>query len=152
MAHSRASRLLALLASTVLVTGLVAAASPASAVAPAKKKSTLIVRDLPAQVRLVPGEKVRITLTTNLTTGYTFKADGGCCTSDDQPIARVSKGVYQAPSSSTGIVGAAGTTTWVVKALRPGTTQIQVITSPPGAENTMNDETVGVLTLIVMKP
>ena len=147
-----ASRLLALAASAVLLAGLtvVGVNGPASAAAPTKADKTLIVRDLPAQVRLVPGERVRITLSTNLTTGYSWKADGGCCTADDRPIARVSKGVYRAPTNTGGMVGVPGTTTWTVTAVRQGKTTITVVTSPPGAENTMNDETVGVLTLIVM--
>jgi predicted secreted protein len=136
----------------VAVTALAPVASAASAPhsAPtAKKYPTLVVRDLPTQVRLVPGERVRIVQSTNLTTGYSFFADGGCCTADDKAIARVSKGVYKAPES-TGMVGVPGTTTWVVTALRPGTTEIQIITRPPGVDNTMQDETVGTLRVIVM--
>ena len=53
-------------------------------------------------------------------------------------------------SRATTVVGVAGTTTWIVTALRPGRTSIQIITSPPGAQNTMNDDTVGTLKLIVM--
>lgn len=141
---------LAVLASLVVLSGLAVAGSGAASAAPAATGPTLIVRDLPAQVRLVPGERVRIVLSTNRTTGYTWKAEGGCCTKDDKNIARVSKGVYRAPDSTNGMVGVPGTTTWTVVALRPGTTQIQIVTSPPGAENTMNDETVGTLTVIVM--
>jgi len=62
----------------------------------------------------------------------------------------VSDGTYKAPANTGGMVGVPGTTTWVVTALRPGKTSIQIITSPPGAQNTMNDETVGTLKLIVM--
>lgn len=153
MIRSRTSRTLALLAAGVAVLATVAApvaAAAAPQAAPAAKKyPTLVVRDLPTQVRLVPGERVRIVQSTNITTGYSFLADGGCCTADDKAIARVSKGVYRAPAS-TGLVGAPGTTTWIVTALRPGTTDIQIITRPPGAENTMQDETVGTLRVIVM--
>lgn len=145
-------RSLALLSTALLLIGLAAAgAAPANAAAPSAKKITLIVRDLPAQVRLVPGEKIQIVLTTNRTTGYSWRAEGGCCTANDKPIALVSKGVYTAPTSADGMVGVPGTTTWTVTAKRVGTTQIEIITSPPGAKNTMNDETVGTLTLIVMK-
>lgn len=147
----RPLRLLALASSLALVAGVgVVGATGASAASEVKKDTTLIVRDLPAQVRLVPGEKVRIILQTNLTTGYTWKADGGCCTASGAKIARVSEGRYKAPTNTGGMVGVAGTTTWVVTALRPGRTDIQVITSPPGAQNTMDDETVGTLKLIVM--
>ena len=145
----RPLRTLAVLTSAVLVAGLATMGSTASA-APAATGPTLIVRDLPAQVRLVPGERVRIVLSTNRTTGYTWKAEGGCCTKDDKNIARVSRGVYTAPENTGGMVGVPGTTTWTVVALRQGTTDIQIITSPPGADNTMNDETVGTLTVIVM--
>ena len=43
--------------------------SPVSA-APSKKNVTLTVTVLPGQVRLMPGESVKVRLTTNLTTGY----------------------------------------------------------------------------------
>jgi predicted secreted protein len=147
----RPLRLIALVSSLALVAGVaVVGATGAAAASPSKKDTTLIVRDLPAQVRLVPGEKVKIILQTNLTTGYTWKADGGCCTSSGAAVAKVSDGTYKAPANTNGMVGVPGTTTWVVTALRPGRTSIQIITSPPGAENTMNDETVGTLKLIVM--
>lgn len=146
----RARRALALLSTVVLIGGLATVGAAGSSAAPAAKPGPLIVRDLPAQVRLVPGERVKIVLSTNLTTGYTWKAEGGCCTKDDKLIARVSKGVYTPPKNTNGMVGVAGTTTWTVTALRPGTTDIQIVTSPPGAQNTMNDETVGTLTVIVM--
>ena len=147
----RPLRLVALVSSLALVAGVaVVGATGAAAASPSKKNTTLIVRDLPAQVRLVPGEKVKIILQTNLTTGYTWKADGGCCTASGAAIAKVSDGIYKPPANTGGMVGVPGTTTWVVTALRPGTTSIQIITSPPGAENTMNDETVGALKLIVM--
>ena len=116
----------------------------------AKQDNTLVVRDLPASVRLIPGEKVRITLPTNLTTGYTWLADGGCCTSDNKQIARISKGRYTAPANPQGMVGVPGSTTWTVTALRPGTTTVTIVTRPPGAQNTMQDEEVGTLRLIVM--
>lgn len=151
MSAHRSRRLFAVVAAAVMIGGLAAAIpGSASAATTAKKAPTLIVRDLPAQVRLVPGEKVKIVLSTNVTTGYSFFADGGCCTANDKNIARVSKGVYTAPNAPTGMVGVPGTTTWTVTALRPGTTDIQIITRPPGVDNTMQDETVGTLTVIVM--
>ncbi|MEI8083578.1 MAG: protease inhibitor I42 family protein, partial [Actinomycetes bacterium] len=117
---------------------------------PMAATKTLIVRDLPAQVRLVPGEKVKIILSTNLTTGYSWTAQGGCCTKDNKNVARVTKGVYTAPANTNGMVGVPGTTSWTVTALRTGTTDITIVTSPPGSTNTMNDEEVGQLHLIVM--
>lgn len=142
-------RTAAALSAAALVLGLTAVgAAPASAA----KKPSLTVFELPAQVRLVPGESILITLSTNLTTGYSWSVDGGCCTGNDKLIARVSKGVYKAPENTNGMVGVPGTTTWTVTAKRVGTTKIQIITRPPGAENTMSDEVVGTLKLIVMKP
>jgi predicted secreted protein len=145
-------RAMAVVSALVLASGLVAVTGTSASAAPAAKKPVLTVRDLPAQVRLVPGESVRLVLQTNLTTGYTWKAEGGCCTKDDKPIARVSRGVYKAPADTGGMVGVPGTTTWIITAVRPGTTQVEIVTSPPGAQNTMNDETVGTMTVIVMKP
>lgn len=135
-------------AALAIVAGATFAISPAGA-APVEKNPTLIVRDLPAQVRLVPGERVKIVLETNRTTGYTWEASGGCCNADDKAIARVSKGKYTAPENTGGMVGVPGSTTWVVTAVRPGTTEIVVTTRPPGSTNTMDDQEVGQLKVIV---
>ena len=128
---------------------LLAVPATAASAAPAKD-DTLIVRDLPSKVRLVPGEKVLITLNTNVTTGYSWIAQGGCCTKTNKAVVTVSDGVYTAPDTSTNMVGAAGTTTWTITAVRKGKTQVTIVTRPPGATNTMQDETVGVLSIIVM--
>ncbi|MBU6244803.1 MAG: protease inhibitor I42 family protein [Actinomycetales bacterium] len=120
------------------------AAPVAPAAAAQKKDDTLIVRDLPARVRLVPGEKVKLVLTTNVTTGYQWIATGG------KPEVKVSKGVYAAPANPSEMVGVAGTTTWTITAVAKGKTTVTVVTRPPGAQNTMTDETVGVLTITVM--
>lgn len=150
MNSSASSRALGLLAAaTVLLAGTAATASAAHAVQPAKKYPTLIVTQDSTQVRLTPGERVRIQLSTNRTTGYTWIADGGCCTSGDADIATISKGAYKAPA--TDLVGAPGVTTWTVTAVRPGTTDITIVTRPPGVKNTMQDEQVAVLHLIVME-
>ncbi|MFM7146791.1 MAG: protease inhibitor I42 family protein [Actinomycetales bacterium] len=130
-----------------LLAGVAMAATP---LATAAQSKTLIVRDLPAQVRLVPGERVQLILSTNRTTGYTWVAQGGCCDSQNRPIVRVSRGVYTAPAASNGMVGVAGTTTWTIRALRAGSTTVTVVTRPPGAQNTMSDEEVGTLSIIVM--
>ncbi len=131
----------------VTVALLPLAASPASA----KATPPLIVRDLPAQVRLVPGEKVRIVLSTNVTTGYSWHATGGCCTKDDKNVAKVSAGTYHAPASTNGMVGVPGTTSWTVTALRPGTTDVTIVSRPPGQDSTMDDTEVGTLHVIVAK-
>lgn len=134
-----------------LVSALIAvlAIVPISMATAHAASGTLIVRDLPAQVRLVPGEKVKIVLQTNVTTGYSWHAEGGCCTKNDKQVAKVSKGVYKAPSNTGGMVGVAGTTTWTVTALRAGTTDIVITSRPPGQESTMDDTEVGTLHVIV---
>jgi len=118
-----------------------------SAAQPAKKYPSLIVTQTSTQVRLAPGEKVRIQLSTNRTTGYSYIASGGCCTDGDLDVATISKGSYKAPSGT--LVGAPGTTTWTVTAQRPGTTDIIVVTRPPGVQNTMQDEQIAQIHLIV---
>lgn len=133
---------------TLTVAFGLAAAPAVSAAVPAKKYPALIVTQESTQVRLTPGERVRIQLSTNRTTGYTWIAEGGCCTSAGQSIARISKGAYKAPV--TDLVGAPGTTTWTITAVRPGTTDITIATRPPGVDNTMQDEQVALLHLIVM--
>ena len=143
------SLLLPFVALLAVVAALSGSIGPASA---APKGPTLIVRDLPAQVRLAPGESVRIILSTNVTTGYSWHAEGGCCVKGtDLNVARVSRGRYTAPEAM-GMVGVPGTTTWTVTALRPGKTAITIVTRPPGADNTMQDENVGTLTVIVQQP
>lgn len=117
----------------------------------ASRDGTLVVRDLPAQVRLVPGQRVRITLPTNVTTGYSWFADGGCCTTNNKAVAKVSKGKYRPPKNPEGMVGVAGETTWTITALRPGRTTVNIITRPPGVDNTMQDETVGTLRITVSR-
>lgn len=119
----------------------------AQAAQPVKKYPVLIVTQESTQVRLAPGERVKIQLTTNRTTGYSYIATGGCCAAGDLPVATLSKGAYRAPT--TDLVGAPGTTTWTVTARRPGTTDITVVTRPPGVKNTMQDEQIAQIHLIV---
>jgi predicted secreted protein len=141
-ARFRARRLLVGAAIIAMVGGAGIGISPA---VQAADPPTLVVRDLPAQVRLVPGESVQLILSTNRTTGYTWLAQG-----QNRNIVRVSKGVYTAPAATNGMVGVAGTTTWTIRALRTGSTSVTIVTRPPGAQNTMSDETVGTLSIIVM--
>ncbi len=148
----RPLRLLALVSSLALVGGLaVAGATGATAASPSKKDTTLIVRDLPAQVRLVPGEKVKIILQTNLTTGYTWKADGGCCTrvrcAGREGLRRRLQGSHQHGRHGRRArhhdVDRHGPATGQDHASRSSRRR-------PVPQNTMNDETVGTLKLIVM--
>ena len=139
MSRTPLSRILTL--ATVLAVGmtLMSVPGPASA-APAKPKVTLTITELPAQVRLVPGEAVRVRLSTNLTTGYTWttKVVGR------KASVSVADGVYKAPDTT--LVGAPGTTTWLVTADKAGTAVVKFLTSPPGEDTTSS---VGSLTVIV---
>jgi len=145
----------AAMSSLILIAGAAAvSAGPAQAVEPRSNADvTLVVQELPAQVRLIPGEAIDLTLQTNRTTGYTWIATGGGRSiENNRRVAKISKGVYSAPQNTGGMVGVPGTTTWTITAKRVGVTDITIITRPPGAQNTMTDEEVGTLRLIVMKP
>ena len=109
------------------VLGLIASLALAPA-ANAARKPTLIVTQTPAQVRLVPGETIQITLSTNRTTGYSWSAR----VTGDRGAVRVSRGTYQAPQVPEGLVGAAGTTTWTVTAVADGTARVNIVATPPG--------------------
>lgn len=124
---------------------LVAATSIAMA-APsnAAKKPTLVVTELPAQVRLIPGESIVLTLSTNRTTGYSWSTK---VTGDKEAI-KVGEGIYQAPASPDGMVGVPGTTLWSITAKSVGTAKVKILATPPGGGDPSSD---GVLTIIVMK-
>lgn len=124
---------------------LVAATSIAMA-APsnAAKKPTLVVTKLPAQVRLIPGESIVLTLSTNRTTGYSWSTK---VTGDEKAI-KVGEGIYQAPASPDGMVGVPGTTLWSITAKSVGTAKVKILATPPGGGDPSSD---GVLTIIVMK-
>lgn len=129
-------RALALLATIAVVS--VTVITPSSAADP-----TVVVTQLPAQVRLVPGESVVLSLSTNRTTGYTWSTR----VRGDRSAISVSKGAYQAPASANGMVGVPGTTVWSITAEKVGTARVNVVTTSPGGERGSD----GVLTIIVMK-
>lgn len=129
-------RALALLATVAVVS--VTVITPSSAADP-----TVVVTQLPAQVRLVPGESVVLSLSTNRTTGYTWSTR----VRGDRSAISVSKGAYQAPASANGMVGVPGTTVWSITAEKVGTARVNVVTTSPGGERGSD----GVLTIIVMK-
>jgi predicted secreted protein len=129
-------RALALLSSVAVVS--VTVLGPASAADP-----TVVVTQLPAQVRLIPGETVVLSLSTNRTTGYTWSTR----VRGDRSAISVSKGAYQAPASANGMVGVPGTTVWSITAEKVGTARVNVVTTSPGGERGSD----GVLTIIVMK-
>ena len=132
-------RILATAALVVALAGSALTAGPASAAS----NPTLVITQTPAQVRLVPGETFAITLPTNVTTGYqwTARAVG------KKGNLTVSNGVYTAPSSPDGMVGAPGSTTWTVTANKNGTGVVQIVSTPPGG----GDGTIQTVRVIVKK-
>lgn len=112
------------------------------ATAHAKDDVTLIVTQLPGQVRLIPGESIALVLDTNRTTGYTWKArERG-----DKKAITIGKPRYTAPDTE--LVGAPGVTSWLVTADRPGNAVVRITAVPPGG----GDPIVSKLTVIVMQP
>lgn len=131
--------LTALLASIGLALGMVAMAGPA---ANADDHVTLVVTELPGQVRLIPGEAIELTLSTNRTTGYSWSAKKR----GDKNAINISKGKYTAPEN-TGMVGVPGETTWTITAEEVGTATVRIVATPPGG----GDPEVSKLKVIVMK-
>ena len=132
-----AKAITALLATIGLALGAFAAAAPANA----DDHVTLMVTELPAQVRLIPGEAIELTLETNVTTGYSWSASK----SGKKRAIKLSKGSYTPPNTS--LVGAPGLTTWKITARKPGTAEVNIAATPPGG----GDAEVTTLTVIVMK-
>ena len=124
---------------TTTAVAMLLATGPALAATP---NPTLVVTQLPAQVRLVPGERIDLALSTNRTTGYTWSAK----VSGDRSAVKVGPGVFVAPPE-TGMVGVPGTTTWSVKAAAPGKAVVSIVATPPGG----GVGTTQKLTVIVMK-
>ena len=129
------------LAAVGLAIGALATSAPASAQADSTGEVTLTVTELPGQVRLMPGEKIELTLQTNRTTGYQWSAS----TSGKKKAIKVSKGEFT-PSASV-LVGAPGTTTWMITARKPGKATVEISATPPGG----GDPDISTLTVIVMK-
>jgi predicted secreted protein len=140
MTRLRTSPALALAACIAVAATTLVGVSPAQASSVAKPKVTLTVTELPAQVRLVPGEAVDVRLQTNVTTGYSWSTK----VVGKKGTVAVSAGAYAAPTTT--LVGAAGTTTWRVVAKAKGTAVVRFLTSPPGEDTTQN---LGSLTVIV---
>lgn len=126
----------------ILLAALALAVAGGTGIAQAAKKSTLTVTELPAQVRLVPGERIDLRLPTNVTTGYSWSTK----VAGQKSAVKVGKGKYAAPV--TDLVGAPGTTTWRITAMQPGKATIDIIATPPGG----GAGEVETLTVIVMKP
>jgi len=112
----------------------------ASGAAHANEDVTLTLTELPGQVRLIPGEAVELRLETNRTTGFTWKAR----VRGDKKAVSAGKGIYTAPN--TDLVGAPGTTSWLIIAEEPGTATVRIVATPPGG----GDATVSKLKVIVM--
>ena len=128
------------LAAVSLAASAVVGVAPAASAAP---KSTLVVTQLPAQVRLIPGEHITLSLSTNKTTGYTWSTKVTGKTS----AVKVYEGVYAAPASTDGMVGVPGTTTWDIAAKSVGKATVNIIATSPGG----TAEAPQKLTVIVMK-
>ena len=141
----RTRRAAALLAPALLAILTALGAGPAAAA-----DTGLVVTQLPAQVRLVPGESIVLSLQTNATTGYTWKAQvGGSAKS-----VKVSQGAYQTPASTDGMVGVPGRTVWSIEAAKPGKATVTIIATPPGGGAGTSVDAQGReqrLTVIVMK-
>ncbi|NKB92493.1 MAG: hypothetical protein GKR85_09515 [Candidatus Nanopelagicales bacterium] len=136
------TRTIATLSATFLfATSLAGLSAPANAQANSTGEVTLTVTELPGQVRLMPGEKIDLTLQTNRTTGYQWSAS----TTGKKKAIKVSKGEYT-PSASA-LAGAPGTTTWMITARKPGTAKVKISATPPGG----GDPDISTLTVIVMK-
>ncbi len=110
--------------------------------ASAKEDVTLTLTELPGQIRLIPGEAVELRLATNVTTGYSWTAK----VRGDKNAVSVGKGMYNAPE--TDLVGAPGTTSWLIIAEEPGTATVRILATPPGG----GTPSVSKLKVIVMKP
>lgn len=123
-----------------LFLALGAFAAPAQA---ASKDITLVVTELPAQVRLIPGESITLSLSTNATTGYTWDTK----VTGNKKSVKVFQGVYAAPAE-TGMVGVPGRTIWQITAKNVGKAVVTVTTTSPGGATS----NVGKLTVIVMAP
>jgi predicted secreted protein len=128
--------LIALVASVGLSLGL------ASGAAHANEDVTLTLTELPGQIRLIPGEAVELRLETNRTTGYTWKAQ----VRGDKQAVSAGKGVYTAPN--TDLIGAPGTTSWLIIAEEPGTATVRIVATPPGG----GTPSISKLKVIVMNP
>ena len=139
MTKNRAARLVALSTAALIALTAMVVAPPAGAT-PTKKNVTLTITVLPGQVRLMPGESVKVRLSTNLTTGYSWSTK----VTGDKSAITVSDGVYKAPTSS--LVGAPGTTTWTITAKSAGTAIVKFLATPPGSGAATSD---GALTVIV---
>ena len=125
----------------ILLAALAIAVAGGTGIAQAAKKPTLTVTELPAQVRLIPGERIDLRLPTNVTTGYSWSTK----VAGQKSAVKVGKGKYVAPV--TDLVGAPGTTTWRITAMQPGKATIDIVATPPGG----GTPDVQKLTVIVMK-
>ena len=135
-------RTIATLSATFLfATRLAGLSTPAYAQANSPGEVPLTVTELPGQVRLLPGEKIDLTLQPNRPTGYRWSAS----TTGKKKAIKVSKGEYT-PSASV-LVGAPGTTTWMITARKPGTAKVKISATPPGG----GDPDISTLTVIVTK-
>lgn len=138
---NRTARLVALAATAALALTALVAVAPAQAATPTTAAAK-VIKDLPATVKLAPGESVKVRLSTNLTTGYSWSTK----VTGDKSAVTVSKGVYKQPANTDGMVGVPGMTTWTITAKSGGTAMVTFLATPPGGGKPSKD---GVLTAIV---
>jgi predicted secreted protein len=133
-----------------LAASAVAAMSLGAAASASAKDTGLVVTQLPAQVRLVAGESIVLSLSTNVTTGYSWAPK----VSGDAKTVKVGKGVYEPAPPTSGMVGVPGTTKWAISATKPGKAVITIVATPPGGGAGVTTNADGAqqkLTIIVMK-
>lgn len=132
-----------------LLVALLAASVASTASASAATDTGLVVTQLPAQVRLVPGESFTLSLSTNRTTGYSWSAK----VSGKSASVKVGAGRFTAPQSPEGMVGVPGTTSWTIRAVKAGTATVTILATPPGGGAAVDTDAQGRrqrLTVIVM--
>lgn len=137
-----------ILINVTVIAGLLAAGATIGSPA-AAKDTGLVVTQLPAQVRLIPGESIVLSLETNATTGYTWSAQ----VSGKKSSVKVGAGIYRAPASANGMVGVPGRTIWSIEAAKPGKATITILATPPGGGAATSTDAQGRtqrLTVIVM--
>ena len=114
----------------IIGTAAISALAVAAPTAALANDSGKTVTQLPSTVSINTGQSVTLTLTTNVTTGYTWKASV-----PKKSTVSVSKGVYKAPSGNA--MGAAGTTSWTITGKKSGNTVVTIVaTAPDGTQST----------------
>ncbi|HEU4657857.1 MAG TPA: protease inhibitor I42 family protein [Capillimicrobium sp.] len=120
--------LLAPLAVAAVATGV--AASPAAA-----RTVTVTDQDSGDQVTVRPGDRIRIELDANPSTGYHWEITR----TPKRRVARVVSSTYVADPVDPGVVGSGGTQVTVLKARHRGRTMLGMQYQPPGSGGSGSD-------------